>query len=189
MVRHNNVIPNQHFRKNWAVRAHAETLAWLLARGRRLSCAARCATGLRHRWPAAHLVQPAGAQAASPRGCVAVAAGACPANPNPDARPAGCAARLAAAARVAKAKAVFPRPTAGALRPAVHSMTQRYNTKIRAGRGFTLAELKARRRAAAAAGVASADAHASHRAGGGHSRQVRAHHRHRRGPPPQEPLR
>ena len=46
-------------------------------------------------------------------------------------------------AREKKAKAVFPRPTSGALRPVVHSQTQRYNTKIRAGRGFTLAELKA----------------------------------------------
>jgi large subunit ribosomal protein L13e len=50
----------------------------------------------------------------------------------------------AAAARDKKAKAVFPRPTAGALRPVVHSQTQRYNTKIRAGRGFTLDELKVR---------------------------------------------
>jgi ribosomal protein L13E len=32
----------------------------------------------------------------------------------------------------------------------VHSQTQRYNTKIRAGRGFTLAELKVRRTRAAA---------------------------------------
>lgn len=34
-------------------------------------------------------------------------------------------------ARQAKAKAVFPRPTAGALRPAVHSQTVRYNMKVR----------------------------------------------------------
>mmetsp|Transcript_14429 Transcript_14429/g.27741 ORF Transcript_14429/g.27741 Transcript_14429/m.27741 type:complete len:215 (+) Transcript_14429:96-740(+) len=45
-------------------------------------------------------------------------------------------------ARAAKAKALFPRPTAGPLRPMVHSQTVRYNTKVRAGRGFTLAELK-----------------------------------------------
>ena len=50
---------------------------------------------------------------------------------------------MARSARDAKAKAVFPRPTAGALRPAVHSMTKRYNSKVRAGRGFTLEELKA----------------------------------------------
>jgi len=45
-------------------------------------------------------------------------------------------------ARQEKAKAVFPRPTAGALRPAVHSQTVRYNMKVRSGRGFTLEELK-----------------------------------------------
>mmetsp|Transcript_11881 Transcript_11881/g.16104 ORF Transcript_11881/g.16104 Transcript_11881/m.16104 type:complete len:213 (+) Transcript_11881:52-690(+) len=45
-------------------------------------------------------------------------------------------------ARAAKAVAVFPRPTAGALRPVVHSQTVRYNMKVRAGRGFTLEELK-----------------------------------------------
>eukprot|EP00388_Colpodella_angusta_P006256 GDKJ01018667.1.p1 GENE.GDKJ01018667.1~~GDKJ01018667.1.p1 ORF type:complete len:213 (+),score=55.47 GDKJ01018667.1:24-662(+) len=45
-------------------------------------------------------------------------------------------------ARIAKAKAVAPRPVAGLLRPAVHPPTQRYNLKSREGRGFTLAELK-----------------------------------------------
>ncbi len=35
-----------------------------------------------------------------------------------------------------------PRPTAGLLRPVVHCPTNKYNTKVRAGRGFTLAELK-----------------------------------------------
>lgn len=49
-------------------------------------------------------------------------------------------------ARVEKAKAVFPRPTAGALRPVVHGQTVKYNMKKRAGRGFTLEELKARAR-------------------------------------------
>ena len=37
---------------------------------------------------------------------------------------------------------MFPRPTAGALRPVVHGQTVKYNTKKRAGRGFTLEELK-----------------------------------------------
>jgi large subunit ribosomal protein L13e len=46
-------------------------------------------------------------------------------------------------ARQAKAAAVFPRPTAGLLRPAVRPPTQRYNYKIRLGRGFTMEELKA----------------------------------------------
>lgn len=44
--------------------------------------------------------------------------------------------------RQKKAVAVFPRPTAGPLRPVVHSQTLKYNAKIRAGRGFTLEELK-----------------------------------------------
>ena len=46
------------------------------------------------------------------------------------------------AARKAKAAAVFPRPVAGALRPVVSGQTVRYNMKKRAGRGFTLEELK-----------------------------------------------
>eukprot|EP00389_Voromonas_pontica_P018167 GDKH01028586.1.p1 GENE.GDKH01028586.1~~GDKH01028586.1.p1 ORF type:complete len:213 (+),score=75.20 GDKH01028586.1:34-672(+) len=44
--------------------------------------------------------------------------------------------------RVQKAKDVAPRPVAGLLRPAVHPPTQRYNLKIREGRGFTLGEIK-----------------------------------------------
>ena len=45
--------------------------------------------------------------------------------------------------RVKKARANFPRPAAGPLRPIVRCPTFRYNTKVRAGRGFTLDELKA----------------------------------------------
>jgi len=45
--------------------------------------------------------------------------------------------------RAAKAARVAPRPVHGLLRPVVHSQTQKYNTKVRAGRGFTLEELKA----------------------------------------------
>ncbi|BBN02981.1 large subunit ribosomal protein L13e [Marchantia polymorpha subsp. ruderalis] len=45
--------------------------------------------------------------------------------------------------RQKKAVAIFPRPTAGCLRPVVRSQTVKYNTKIRAGRGFTFEELKA----------------------------------------------
>lgn len=44
--------------------------------------------------------------------------------------------------RIKKAKAVFPRPAKGPIRPIVHCPSQRYNTKIRPGRGFTLSELK-----------------------------------------------
>lgn len=45
--------------------------------------------------------------------------------------------------RIKKAKAVFPRPAAGPLRPVVRCPSIRYHTKQRAGRGFTLEELKA----------------------------------------------
>jgi len=44
--------------------------------------------------------------------------------------------------RAAKAAAVAPRPASGLLRPIVHSMTRRYSGKVRAGKGFTLQELK-----------------------------------------------
>ncbi|EDW03124.1 60S ribosomal protein L13 [Drosophila grimshawi] len=44
--------------------------------------------------------------------------------------------------RVKKAKAVFPRPARGPLRPVVRCPTIRYHTKLRTGRGFTLEELK-----------------------------------------------
>ena len=44
--------------------------------------------------------------------------------------------------RAAKAEAIFPRPVAGLLRPAVRPPTKRYNMKLRSGKGFTLLELK-----------------------------------------------
>lgn len=44
--------------------------------------------------------------------------------------------------RIKKARAVAPRPVK-LLRPIVHCPTFRYHTKVRAGKGFTLAELKA----------------------------------------------
>lgn len=44
--------------------------------------------------------------------------------------------------RIKKARAVAPRPAAGPLRPVVRCPTFRYHTKVRAGRGFTLDELK-----------------------------------------------
>merc|ERR1712017_67191 len=46
-------------------------------------------------------------------------------------------------ARAKKAAAVAPRPVAGALRSVVHPPTARYNSKVRVGRGFSLAEIKA----------------------------------------------
>ncbi|KAL0043729.1 hypothetical protein WJX82_002869 [Trebouxia sp. C0006] len=45
-------------------------------------------------------------------------------------------------ARAEKARKVFPRPVAGALRPIVSGQTVKYNLKKRYGRGFTLEELK-----------------------------------------------
>jgi large subunit ribosomal protein L13e len=45
--------------------------------------------------------------------------------------------------RTAKAARIAPRPVDGLLRPVVHCPTFKYNSKVRAGRGFTLAELKA----------------------------------------------
>ncbi|KAL3161285.1 60S ribosomal protein L13 [Trebouxia sp. C0009 RCD-2024] len=45
-------------------------------------------------------------------------------------------------ARAEKARKVFPRPVAGALRPIVHGQTVKYNLKKRYGRGFTMEELK-----------------------------------------------
>ena len=41
-----------------------------------------------------------------------------------------------------KAAAIAPRPAAGLLRPVVHPPTQRYNMKLRLGKGFTLDELR-----------------------------------------------
>lgn len=48
------------------------------------------------------------------------------------------------AARAEKAKATFPRPAAGVLKPVVRGQTVKYNSKQRLGRGFTLEELKVR---------------------------------------------
>merc|ERR1711957_684547 len=44
--------------------------------------------------------------------------------------------------RKEKAKKLFPRPAAGLLRPIVRPPTQRYNMKLRLGKGFTFEELK-----------------------------------------------
>jgi hypothetical protein len=43
--------------------------------------------------------------------------------------------------RVAKARRVFPRPTTS-LKPIVRCPTFRYNTRVRAGKGFSLEELR-----------------------------------------------
>merc|ERR1712039_573382 len=44
--------------------------------------------------------------------------------------------------RKEKAAKLAPRPAAGLLKPVVHPPTQRYNMKLRLGKGFTLEELK-----------------------------------------------
>lgn len=49
---------------------------------------------------------------------------------------------LLPAARAEKARALFPRPTAGPLRPVVRGQTIKYNSKQKLGRGFSLEELK-----------------------------------------------
>lgn len=46
-------------------------------------------------------------------------------------------------ARNTRAQAIGPRPTAGLLRPVVRCQTAKFNIRVRAGRGFTFAELKA----------------------------------------------
>jgi large subunit ribosomal protein L13e len=45
-------------------------------------------------------------------------------------------------ARDKKAAVVAPRPLAGNVRPVVHGSTLKYNSKVRIGRGFSLAEIK-----------------------------------------------
>merc|ERR1711871_399256 len=45
-------------------------------------------------------------------------------------------------ARDKKAALVAPRPVAGSVRPVVHGSTVKYNSKVRIGRGFSLAEIK-----------------------------------------------
>ncbi|XP_067854128.1 large ribosomal subunit protein eL13 [Heptranchias perlo] len=60
-------------------------------------------------------------------------------------------------ARLVKARRIAPRPVAGPLRPVVRCPTVRYHTKVRAGRGFSLEELKAagiNRRVARTIGIA-----------------------------------
>lgn len=50
--------------------------------------------------------------------------------------------KIRAQKRAKKAAAVSPRPL-GLLRPVVHACTQRYASKTKLGRGFTLEEVKA----------------------------------------------
>ncbi|KAJ3007048.1 60S ribosomal protein L13 [Thoreauomyces humboldtii] len=94
-MKHNNVLPNQHFRKDWQL--HVKT--WFDQPGKKKS---------------------------------------------------------RRVARIQKAAQLAPRPVDGLLRPAVRGQTVKYNMKLRAGRGFTLEELKAagiRRKEARSIGV------------------------------------
>jgi len=81
MVRHNNEVPHEHFRKHWILRVRT----WYNQAARKER---------RHN------------------------------------------------ARVQKAKEMFPRPIQQ-LHPIVHCPSRRYNMRVRAGRGFSIAELKA----------------------------------------------
>ncbi|KAJ3259652.1 60S ribosomal protein L13 [Boothiomyces macroporosus] len=95
-MKHNNVLPNQHFRKDWQL--HVRT--WFDQPGKKKS---RRTT------------------------------------------------------RLQKAAKIAPRPIDGLLRPAVRCPTLKYNTKLRAGRGFTIEELKEagiRRKEALTIGIA-----------------------------------
>eukprot|EP00939_MAST-03C_sp_MAST-3C-sp1_P001257 g1257.t1 len=81
MVKHNNIVPNGHFRKDW------------------------------QRFVRTWLDQPASKKRRRQK-------------------------------RAAKAQAIAPRPVAGLLRPVVRCPTNKYNTRTRVGRGFTVSELK-----------------------------------------------
>jgi large subunit ribosomal protein L13e len=91
MVKHNNVIPNQHFHKKWAGGANGHSRGPL------------------------HVVTWFD-QAAKKK--------------------------IRRMKRAAKAAALAPRPTGGALKPVVHCPTIKYNSKTRLGRGFSKDELK-----------------------------------------------
>ena len=81
MVKHNNVVPNNHFHKDWARRVKT----WFQ--------------------------QP-------------------------------IQKKIRREKRRIRAAEIAPRPASGPLRPLVHCPTQKYNSKVRLGRGFTLDELK-----------------------------------------------
>ncbi|ORY40743.1 ribosomal protein L13e [Rhizoclosmatium globosum] len=80
-MKHNNVLPNQHFRKGWQTRVKT----WFNQPG---------------------------------------------------------AKKTRRVNRIKKAAQIAPRPVDGLLRPAIRAPTVRYNLKLRAGRGFSLDELK-----------------------------------------------
>ena len=91
MVKHNNVIPNQHFHKKWSSTSRGPL---------KVKC---------------YFNQPA-------------------------------QKKVRRLKRAEKAAAIAPRPSDGALRPAVACPTNRYNSKVRLGRGFNLLRRLLRRR-------------------------------------------
>jgi ribosomal protein L13E len=117
MVKHNNVIPNNHFKKKWQF--YVKT--WFNQPARKVR-RRQGAQGQKH-----NTQRPAGEARGVPAG--------------PDSC---CHMCFCPAARADKAKKLFPRPAAGLLRPVVRGQTLKYNSKQRLGKGFTLDELKVR---------------------------------------------
>ncbi|RLM54734.1 hypothetical protein C2845_PM10G00490 [Panicum miliaceum] len=119
MVKHNNVIPNGHFKKHW--QNYVKTWFNQPARKQRrrignypIPCHALLMILF-------HIVCKSGQMTTVSE------TGLCNATHT----------------RQKRAVKIFPRPTAGPLRPIVQCQTRQYNMKSRAGRGFILEELKA----------------------------------------------
>ena len=122
MVKHNNVIPNQHFKKKWQFRVKT----WFNQPARK----ERRRIGAPRPQPPPTMLPPSRASLCS-------GSGVARSHWTQTHR-----IRPLPAARAEKAAKVFPRPVAGLLRPVVRGQTLRYNTKRRVGRGFTHEELK-----------------------------------------------
>lgn len=128
MVKHNNVVPNGHFRKHW--QNYVKT--WFNQPARKVRRRLGKPVVLFLRWlilvilcwswlftPYVYLVSEIEYSIFH-----------------------FCCLLLPSPARQKKAVKIFPRPTEGPLRPIVHGQTLKYNMKVRAGRGFSLEEMK-----------------------------------------------
>jgi large subunit ribosomal protein L13e len=124
MGKHNNQVPNQHFKKKWQI----NVTTWFNQPARKVR--RRTGATSSHRAQPELLVLPD--LLCSYFSCFEKVEHVV----------------VCFAARAKKAAKVFPRPAAGALRPVVHAQTVKYNNKLRLGRGFTLEELKVRRNTA-----------------------------------------
>jgi large subunit ribosomal protein L13e len=136
-MKHNNVIPNGHWKKKWQFRVRT----WFNQPARKLrrrqgEPAMSCAGAKGWGRPDGRAAPIWGRNAAPRAPRTAVAPLMDVGRPHHRPRP--------SAARQEKAAKSFPRPAAGALRPVVHGQTVKYNAKLRLGRGFSLAELKVR---------------------------------------------